>query len=199
MKAMSDRVKQLFEQNIESQIALADVLTEKISNAAQRLVNCLLNEGKIFLCGNGGSAANCLHFISLMLNHFEAERPPLPAMMLGSDVTTMTGFTHEGHSDQIYARQLQAFGRENDLLLVLSTAGNASNILNAVTAAHDCGLDVIFLSGRDGGILSNHLGPEDLELRVPSDVSVRIREVHLFMLHCFGDLIERSLFGSLLG
>lgn len=191
---MNERIKQLFEQSIENKISMAEVLQENIVKAAQRLVQCLLNEGKIFLCGNGGSSANCSHFLAMMINHFEMERPAFPVIMLGSESTLVTAFTHE-NQDQLFVRQLQALARSEDVLLVLSTKGNANNILNAVTTAHDCSMDVIALGGREGGVLNNHLGPEDIVLSVPSDISSHIREAHLFILHCFCDLIERSLFG----
>jgi D-sedoheptulose 7-phosphate isomerase len=199
MTQMEDRVRHLFGVSIEAKIAVADTLSGAIAAAGQRLVNCLLNDGKILVCGNGGSAANCLHFTAAMLNHFEVERPPLPVMSLSTDLSVLTAVTNEGHYDQIFARQIQAFGQEGDVLLVLTTSGNSDNILQAVNAANDRGMDTIALSGRDGGVLANHLGPEDIELRVQGDTAARIRETHIFILHCFCDLIDQSLFGQMLG
>jgi D-sedoheptulose 7-phosphate isomerase len=199
MTQLEDRVKHLFGISIETNIAVADSMTEEIARAGQRLVNCLLNDGKILLCGNGGSAANCMHFSAAMLNHFEVERPPLPVMMLTSDLPAVSAIANDGHYEQVFARQIQALGQEGDVLLALSTTGNSNSLLHAVHAAHDRGMDNIALSGRDGGVLANHLGPEDIELRVPGDTAARIRETHLFILHCFCDLIDQSLFGQMLG
>ena len=199
MTQMEDRIRHLFGVSIEAKIAVADTLSGAIAAAGQRLVNCLLNDGKILVCGNGGSAANCLHFTAAMLNHFEVERPPLPVMSLSTDLSVLTAVTNEGHYDQIFARQIQAFGHEGDVLLALTTSGNSDNMLQAVNAANDRGMDTIALSGRDGGVLANHLGPEDIELRVQGDTAARIRETHLFILHCFCDLIDQSLFGQMLG
>ena len=199
MTQMEDRIRHLFGVSIEAKIAVADTLSGAIAAAGQRLVNCLLNDGKILVCGNGGSAANGLHFTAAMLNHFEVERPPLPVMSLSTDLSVLTAVTNEGHYDQIFARQIQAFGHEGDVLLVLTTSGNSDNMLQAVNAANDRGMDTIALSGRDGGVLANHLGPEDIELRVQGDTAARIRETHLFILHCFCDLIDQSLFGQMLG
>ena len=196
---MEDRIRHLFGVGIEAKIAAADALTPIIASAGTRLVNCLLNDGRILLCGNGGSAANCMHFSAAMINHFEVERPPLPVMVLSTDVSVLTAVTTEGHYDQVFARQIQALGQEGDLLLALSTSGNSGNILQAVNAANDRGMDTIMLSGRDGGMLANHLGPEDIEIRVLGDTAAQIRETHLFILHCFCDLIEQSLFGQMLG
>ena len=138
-------------------------------------------------------------FTTAMLNHFDVERPPLPAISLSTDISVLTAVINEGHYDQVFARQIQALGQEGDVLLALSTSGNSNNILQAVNAANDRGMDTIALSGRDGGVLSNHLGPEDIDLRVLGDTSARIRETHLFILHCFCDLIDQSLFGQMLG
>ncbi len=199
MLQMEDRIRHLFGVSIEAKIAVADQLSAVIAKAGLRLVNCLLNDGRILLCGNGGSAANCLHFTAAMLNHFDVERPPLPVFALSTDISVLTAVTNEGHYDQIFARQIQALGQEGDVLLTLSTTGNSDNVLHAVHAAHDRGMDTIALSGRDGGVLANHLGPEDIELRVIGDTAARIRETHLFILHCFCDVIDQSLFGQMLG
>lgn len=199
MSSMEERVRHLFGVNIEAQIAVADALSGLIAKAGLRLVNCLLNDGKILLCGNGGSAANCLHFSAAMLNQFEVERPPLPVIALTSDMVSMASIANDSHYDHVFARQIQALGREGDVLLALSTSGNTDSILHAVNAANDRGMDTIALSGRDGGVLANHLGPEDIELRALADNEARIRETHLFILHCFCDLIDQSLFGQMLG
>lgn len=199
MTQQVDKVRQLFGTSIEEKIALVDVMSDLIVEAGQRLVNCLLNDRKILLAGHGGSAANCLHFSTAMVNHFETERPPLPVIALTSDIGLITAIANEGYADQFFARQIQAIGQDGDLLLVLSTSGHSSGILSAVDTAHDKEMDVIALSGRDGGVIANHLGPEDLELRVPSDHAARIREMHLFILHCFCDLIDQSLFGQMPG
>ena len=199
MTQMEDRVRHLFGVSIEGKIAVADAMSAVISKAGLRLVNCLLNDSKILVCGNGGSAANCLHFSMAMLNQFEVERPPLPVIALCTDISILTSIAHMGHYDQVFARQIQALGQEGDVLLALTTSGNSDNLLHAVNAANDRGMDTIALSGRDGGVLSNHLGPEDIELRVQGDTAARIRETHLFILHCFCDLIDQSLFGQMLG
>ncbi|KTD18767.1 DnaA initiator-associating factor for replication initiation [Legionella lansingensis] len=199
MTQMEERVRQLFGNSIEGQIAVADALSSGIAKAGTRLVNCLLNDGKILLCGNGGSAANCLHFSTAMINHFEVERPSLPVIALTSDISSLTSVANDSRYDQVFARQIHALGHEGDVLLVLSTSGNADNLLQAVSAANDRGMDTIALNGRDGGLLANHLGPEDIELRVQVDNAARIRETHLFILHCFCDLIDQSLFGQMLG
>lgn len=195
MIQMEERVRHLFGVHIETKIAAADSLSDAIAKAAQLLVNSLLHDGKIFICGNGGSAANCMHFNCAMLNHFEVERPSLPVINLCADPCSISSFANETHFGQIYARQIQALGQEQDVLLLLTTSGNSDSMLHALQAANERGMDTIALSGRDGGVLANHLGPEDIEIRAASDNAAKIRELHLFILHCFCDLIDQSLFG----
>jgi D-sedoheptulose 7-phosphate isomerase len=199
MIQMEERVRHLFGVQIETKMAVAEALSDSIAKAGQRLVNCLLSDGKILICGNGASAANCLHFSSAMLNHFEVERPSLPVFNLCADPVSLSSFANEHHYAQVFARQIQALGQEPDVLLLLTTSGNSDSLIQAVQAANERGMDTIALSGRDGGVLANHLGPEDIELRVVTDNAARIRELHLFILHCFCDLIDQSLFSQVLG
>lgn len=196
MEQLEERVRQRFGLHIETQMVLAETHSITIANAANRLVNCLLQDNKILLCGHGGSAANCLHFSAAMLNHFDVERPPLPVIALSTDISIISDIANDGYSELLFARQIQALGQQGDILITLSTSGNANSILQAIDAAHDRGIDIIALNGRDGGRLANHLGPEDIELRMPGDHPALIREMHLFILHCFCDLIEQSLFGT---
>ena len=199
LSQIEDRIRHLFGSSIETKVTAADLLSGQMAKAAQRLVQSLLADKKILICGNGASAANCLHFTSALINHFEVERPPLPVIALNTDVAIMTAIADEGGYADLFAKQIQAIGQEGDALLVLTTSGNTDSILRAVDAANDRGMDTIALSGRDGGILANHLGPEDIEIRIPIDNDARIREMHLFVLHCFCDLIDQLLFGQMGG
>ncbi|KTC97195.1 DnaA initiator-associating factor for replication initiation [Legionella geestiana] len=199
MPQMEERVRQLFGESIEAKISVADSVASGIADAGSRLVQCLLNDGRIFVCGGGVSAFAAQYFASLLVNRFESERPPLPVISLCSDYGILSAFTGDGHADQVFARSLQALGQPSDVLLALSTSASADAVLNAMTAASARGMDTILLTGRDGGLLASHLGPGDIELRIPLDCGPRIREVHLFVLHCFCDVIEQSLFGQLLG
>tara|TARA_Y100001956_G_C4110734_1_gene182302 strand:+ start:648 stop:1238 length:591 start_codon:yes stop_codon:yes gene_type:complete len=193
---MIERIRQLFGLSVENKMAIAEAIGPLIAQASTRLVECLLNDGKILICGNGGSAANGLHFSTALLNHFGVERPSLPAISLMSDITTLTSMVNDNQVDQIFSKQINALGKENDILITISTSGNANNLLHAVQAAHEQGMSNIVLSGREGGIIANHLGPEDIEIRVGLNHAARIREMHLFILHGFCDLIDQSLFGQ---
>lgn len=192
---LEEKVRNLFGQDIELKISMVDVLSSDIARASQRLVDCLLNDGKIFICGNGGSAANSIHFSNAMLNFYDVERPSLPIINLSTDCGFITAMLNEGDHSQIFARQIQALSKENDVLIVLSTTGNSNTLLEAIHAAHDNDMDVISLNGKDGGLIVNHLGPEDIEVRINTENSAKIRELQLFILHCFCNLIDRALFG----
>lgn len=199
MEQLEERVRHRFGTSIETKMIMADALSAPIALAGQLLVNCLLKDNKIMLCGYGGSAANCLHFSSAMMNSIDIERPPLPVITLSTDIAILSGLSNAVHSDMLFARQIQALGLQGDVLLALTTSGNSDGILQAITAAHDRGMDVIVLNGGDGGLLVNHLGPEDIEIRVAGEKTAPIREMHLFILHCFCDLIDQSLFGQMTG
>lgn len=174
-----------------------ETLSPLISEAANRLVNCLLQEGKILCCGNGPSAALSQLFVNNLTNRFERERPGLPAVALACDLTSVTAIANEASFHDIFARDINVLGRPEDTLVVFSSSGNPNNLLRAVQSAHDRGIAVIVLSGRDGGNISALLDANDLELRAPVHSRARIHEIHLLTLFCLCDLIDESLFGPL--
>lgn len=193
---MQERIRQLFEQSIETKRASVERLAPAIEAAAERLAQCLLTERKILSCGNGGSAGDAQHFSSEMLNRFERERPGLPALALTTDASTVTSIANDYHFDEIFSKQVRALGQAGDVLLAITTSGNSPNVVNAVTAAHDKGMHVIALTGKDGGRLAAHLLEGDVEIRVPASATARIQEVHLLVIHCLCDLIDLQLFGE---
>ena len=130
-----------------------------------------------------------------MLNRFERERPSLPAIALSTDTSSITSIANDYSYDEIFAKQLRALGQEGDVLLAYTTSGNSSNIVAAIKVAHDRGLNVIAVTGKDGGQLDALLKENDIELRVPSNSTARIQEVHLVITHCLCDLIDFQLFG----
>lgn len=190
------RIQALFNQSIQTKIEALPLLSQGISDAADLIVNRLLDGNKILSCGNGGSAGDAQHFSSEMLNRFERERPGLPAMALTTDSSTVTSIANDYGYSLIFSRQVEALGQPHDILLAISTSGNSGNVNFAVQAAHEREMRVVALSGRDGGELGKLLAADDVELRVPSDVTARIQETHLLIIHCLCDLVDQHLLGS---
>lgn len=194
---MTEKIKQHFNDSIHTKIMAADILVEIIQKASQILVQCLLSNNKILTCGNGGSAANAQHFAEIMLNRFDTERPSLPTIALSAGSTTLTSIADDFHYAEIFAKQIEAFGQPNDVLVIFSPRGNSKNILDAIETAHQRQLRVIALTGSDGGEVAALLNPtSDIEIRVPSESSARIQETHLLITHCLCDTIDQSLFAT---
>ncbi|WP_432773270.1 SIS domain-containing protein [Francisella salimarina] len=192
-----ERVNGFFEASIQAKIETANILPPAIAQAAKAMVSCLENGGKILVCGNGGSAAIAQHFTSKLLNHFDMERPPLPAVALTADVATITAVGDHYGFAHIFSKQVAALGNEDDILLVVSANGDSQNIINAVEEAHDLDMKVVALTGAIGGRLQDMYNADDIELRVPSDNMANIQENHFLIIHCLCDIIDQKLFVGL--
>ena len=189
---MDERVRRHFEESIATKQASIE-LAPAIAAAAASMTRSLLEDGKILSCGNGGSAADAQHFSSELLNRFELERPGLPALALTTDSSTLTSIGNDYAFVEIFAKQVRALGQPTDVLLAISTSGNSENIVRAIRAAHERGLRVVALTGRDGGAIAGILRDGDIEIRVPATRTCRIQEVHLLAIHCLCDLIDAEL------
>lgn len=191
---MLDSIRESFTESIQTQIAAAEALPDAISKAAQVMVQSLLNGNKILSCGNGGSAANAQQLASCLINRFEIERPSLPALALTANSTVLTAIANDYHHDEVFSKQVRALGQAGDILVVLSTSGNSKNIIKAMEAALARDMNIIALTGKDGGEMAGLLGVQDVEIRIPSQRTVRIQEGHLLTIHCLCDLIDQVLF-----
>lgn len=191
------RIKTHFEESIKTKTIASATLSETILDASQLFVECLLNNNKILVCGNGGSAADSQHFASELINRFEIERPiSLPAIALTTDTSTITSIANDYSYSEIFAKQIRALGQAGDILLLISTSGNSESILRACEAAQSRDLKIIALTGKDGGSLAGLLNSTDIEIRVPGSSTARIQETHLLIIHCLCDLIDKQLFGQ---
>lgn len=191
-----ERVTQNFNASIETKREALPRLMEPIVNGSKVIITSFLEGGKILSCGNGGSAADAQHFSSEMLNRFERERPGLPAIALTTDTSTLTSISNDSDFDEIFAKQVHALGQSGDVLLAISTSGSSENVNAAIEAAHERGMLVVALSGRDGGRLGSLLGPQDVEIRVTAESTARIQEAHLLIIHCLCDLVDQHLLGE---
>jgi D-sedoheptulose 7-phosphate isomerase len=189
------RISENFSESAHLKLQSMDALAGPIAAAAERMVQCLKSDGKIMACGNGGSAADSQHFAAELVNRFEMERPALAGIALTTDTSTITSIANDYDYDQIFSKQVRALGRAGDLLLAISTSGNSRNVIAAMQAAHESQVDVVALTGRNGGKMAEALRPGDIHICVPAQSTARIQEVHLLTLHCLCDAIDCLLMG----
>ena len=193
---LTSRITQHFLDSIAVKERSAGELPPSIQDAGAVMVESLLNGQKILCCGNGGSAGDAQHFSAELLNRFERERPGMPAIALTTDSSTITAIANDYDYDEIFAKQVLALGQQGDVLLAISTSGNSGNVVQAIRAAHERDMIVVALTGRDGGRMAANLGARDVEVRVPSERTARIQEVHLVVIHCLCDFIDTAIFGG---
>jgi len=194
--SLQNRIINHFTNSIQTQQDTMNSLGELIEFASQRLVATLLNDKKIITCGNGRSAAIAQFLSSAMLNQYERDRPSLPAIALTTDTTTITAIANDYHFDDVFAKQLRALGQSGDILVAYTDGHHAANIAKAIATAHDKDITVIALTGNNGGMIAPLLNEADVEIRVPSDISAHIQEVHTLITHCLCGLIDHQLFGG---
>jgi len=190
------RIRVHFADSAQLKLAAVDTLAPQIARAAALMTDCLLADGKILACGNGGSASDAQHFAAEMVGRFERERPELPAVSLATDTSILTAVANDYDFGQIFAKQVRALGRSGDVLLAISTSGNSGNVIAAVDAAHERELRIVALTGKGGGRVGELLTPNDVHLCVPHSVTARIQEVHILTIHCLCDAIDASLLGD---
>lgn len=194
--ALADRVAGHFAASAELKRAAAAELAGPIAQAIESMAAALRAGGKVMACGNGGSAADAQHFAAELVNRFEMERPPLAALALTTDSSTLTSIANDYRFEDVFAKQVHALGRPGDLLLAISTSGNSANVVAAIRAAHEKGIAVVALTGNGGGRIAALLAPADAHICVPHGRTMRIQEVHLLALHCLCDGIDALLFGA---
>ena len=173
--ALHERVKQS-----DPQLVLA---------AAAAIVEGLGRGGKLLLFGNGGSAADAQHVAAELVGRFQATRAALSAIALTTDTSVLTSVGNDEAFERVFARQIEALGREGDVALGISTSGRSPNVVSALDAARTRGLKTIALTGRDGGAVGR---AAEIHINVPSDSTARVQEVHRTLLHVICDLVERA-------
>jgi len=189
------RIGDHFSDSAQAKLDAIDVLAPAIAQATELMVACLLADGKILACGNGGSAADAQHFAAELVGRFEMERQGLAAIALTTDSSIMTAISNDYGYKAIFDKQVRALGKPGDVLLAISTSGNSGNVIEAIHAAHDNDLRVVALTGKGGGEMAELLRDTDVHLCVPAERTARIQEVHLLTIHCLCDGIDCLLLG----
>ncbi|MFZ1082344.1 MAG: D-sedoheptulose 7-phosphate isomerase [Candidatus Kryptoniota bacterium] len=194
---MMDRskfIRESLEESAATKKAILNSCFEEISRGVTIIRDALKSGGKILLCGNGGSAADCQHLateFTIRLNH-DIKRKGLPAIALTTDTSALTAGGNDIGFENTFARLVEALGRKGDVLVGISTSGNSENIIRAVDKAHENGMHIIGFLGKDGGKLKSRC---DLPIIVPSDSTQRIQEGHITIGHIIAELVELELFG----
>ncbi|MCB0661685.1 MAG: D-sedoheptulose 7-phosphate isomerase [Saprospiraceae bacterium] len=192
---MQNAIEKIIRESIEvKQKLLSNAeLLHKVENLASECAQTFYQNGKILFCGNGGSAADAQHIAAELSGRFYLDRPALFAEALHVNSSFVTAVANDYGFDAVYARMVEAAGREGDILFAISTSGNSSNIYNAVVKAKEIGMLVVGLTGETGGKLKDVV---DVLLNVPSGNTPRIQESHILLGHILCELIEKELFQS---
>ncbi len=171
--------------------SMADAGAASIAAAADLIAGCFRGSGKLLLCGNGGSAADCQHMAAELVGRLTREtiRPGLPAIALTTDTSFLTAYANDVGFDDVFARQVQALGVTGDVLLAISTSGSSRNVLAAAEEARRKGLSVVALLGEDGPLAQ----AADVTIRVPTRDTQLIQQVHVAVEHLICHLVERAL------
>ncbi|GAB4368773.1 MAG: D-sedoheptulose 7-phosphate isomerase [Calditrichia bacterium] len=172
---------------------LLEVSGEAILRGIEQMLTTIRNGGKILLCGNGGSAADAQHIAAELVIRLRGskDRPAIAAQALTVDTSILTAGANDYGFEFVFSRQIEALGQLGDTLIAISTSGNSTNIIEAVNMAHEKGLYVIGLLGKDGGKLKKLV---DLPIIVPSDDTARIQEAHIMIGHILCEVLETELF-----
>jgi D-sedoheptulose 7-phosphate isomerase len=194
--SLESQVAAHFSDSAKLKLEAAQVLAAPIARGAELMAAALRAGGKVLACGNGGSAADAQHFAAELVNRFERERPPLAGLALTTDSSTLTSIGNDFKFEQVFEKQLRALGRKGDVLLAISTSGNSANVIAAMRAARELGMQVVALTGNGGGKMAAALAPGDVHVCVPHKRTMRIQEVHLLALHCLCDGLDTLLFGD---
>ncbi|MEE8483173.1 MAG: D-sedoheptulose 7-phosphate isomerase [Nitrospinota bacterium] len=165
---------------------------ESVGKAGEMAVSTFKGGGRILLCGNGGSAADAQHIAAELVGRFKAERAPLPAMALTVNTSSLTAIGNDYGYDEVFSRQVEAFGAKGDVLIGISTSGNSPNVIKAILKAKETGISAIGMTGNRPGTEIEKAS--DVCIQAPSDDTPRIQEAHIFIGHLICEYVENELF-----
>jgi len=194
---MRREIARLFAESIAAKRAFLRRHSPQLEQAVRLLARTFHAGHKLFLFGNGGSAADAQHIAAEFVNRYRIERPPLPAIALTTDTSALTSIANDYSYDEVFAKQIHALAHSGDVAIAISTSGNARNVLRAVTACRSLGVRTIALTGGSGGKLARQA---DLVLSVDSTTdTARIQETHILIGHVLCELVDGTLFTATAG
>ncbi|RUM59933.1 MAG: phosphoheptose isomerase [Persephonella sp.] len=176
--------------DVKTKILNDENLINRIQETANLIIDTYLNDRKVLLCGNGGSAADAQHIATELSGRFKLDRKPLFAEALHVNSSFLTAVSNDYSFDVVYSRLLEAFGRKGDVLIAISTSGNSKNVVNAVSKAKELGIYTVGFTGKSGGKLKDLV---DILINVPSDNTPRIQEAHITIGHIICEIVELKL------
>ena len=187
---MRDRIKDILLESIQVKEELLRTKIGQILEISELIIDCLKKNGKVILFGNGGSASDSQHIAAELVGRFKKDRPPLAAIALTTNTSVLTSLANDYGYDIVFARQIEALGQKNDVVIGISTSGKAKNVAAGIKQAKKMGLKTIALTGADGGELAKLA---DISLVVPSPITARIQEAHITVGHIICELIEQAI------
>lgn len=191
--AAAAEVERILTASSETLAAAARLLAGSTADAAAVISGAFRDGKRVYLCGNGGSAADAQHMAAELAGRLRMDRQGLPAIALTVNPSVLTAIANDYGYDAVFARQVEALGRPGDVLVGISTSGTSRNVVAALAAAHAAGLSTIGLMGKAGGPMKEYC---DVAILVPSSDTQRIQEAHIAVGHAVCELVERDLFGG---
>jgi len=181
-------IEQNFLQHIETATNYKELI-EPASKTAEKILECLNNNGKILLCGNGGSAADANHLAAEFINRYKKDRNPIPAISLSANPSNITATGNDYSFDFVFSKQIEALGNKDDVLIAISTSGKSKNIIEALKSAEKKGIYTVLFTGNNDSDATKIC---NLAIKVPSTETPRIQEIHLILYHSICEIVEEK-------
>jgi D-sedoheptulose 7-phosphate isomerase len=186
-------INSYIEESIKALDAFLEIDKVSILNASKLIVKAFKSGNKVLMCGNGGSASDAQHFAAELIGRFKNNRPSFAAISLNTDTSALTAIANDYDFTDVFSRQVEGVGKKGDILLSISTSGNSKNIIKAAIQAKKQKLNIISLTGFNTSVLEKN---SDLCIKVPSEVTSHIQELHIIVVHLLCTLIEKQFFAK---
>tara|TARA_R100000687_G_scaffold77430_1_gene69965 strand:- start:5564 stop:6154 length:591 start_codon:yes stop_codon:yes gene_type:complete len=193
---LTEHLADIFHRHIDASMRCIDVLSNPISDASERMVQCMLSERKILCCGDGANALQAHYLASNLLNRFQYERPSLPAVNLAADAVVMSSITSDSAYGEVFSRQILALGQPGDIVFIVFQGDGSAAVVKAVQAAHERDMSVVALCNSESSEANSLLTTHDIEICIPHNNRARVMEIHMLVVNSLCELIDMQLFGS---